>query len=649
MSEGATRLADGTSVEARWFGRPSAPLFGWVHHPACTASGAVVLCPPLFSDAVAAHPAYVELARQLAARGCAVIRFDYFGTGDAAGDATGPRLADEWVDSVGWASEVVRAVAPGPLSLAGVRMGALLAAAGAERLGGVDGLGLLDPSPSGRAFLRQQRAIHALRFGDEPRGDEVELPRVLLDAPGAASLKALRLPASPPARRTLVLVRPDDPWSGAWSVGEHGVEIERLAAGEQEAFLEVDPLESRLPWGAIGRLAEWLADIEDAAAPDAAAAPDEAGAPDAVGAPGPSIGDTEARQTVGVPLGSGRPRRPGPAWSSPGTVSLEVGDGGAMYTVQERPLRLGPVGLFGIETAPVPSPVGTVAGSGAGARRPVVVFLSSGADYHAGPSRLWVTLARQWAAQGFRCVRVDLSGLGDSPERPGQARGVLRAPEAFDDVADVVAALADDPRQVVLVGLCSGAYQALEGALELGTLGALAVNPALRFTPPETIDGGPPSPRRQLCIHRPAWIGSARAWLPAWLGAWAGGLRQRWRRSRPHAGGDEWKAVLVRRGVQVYCVAGELESRAVWPSDPEQRREWEATGRYRVDVVEGLDHALLAASHRSLVVERLTEHLHRMADAAVTAPTAPPGPASPPRPSGRTDDRVAADRVVGVR
>jgi dienelactone hydrolase len=75
-------------------------------------------------------------------------------------------------------------------------------------------------------------------------------------------------------------------------------------------------------------------------------------------------------------------------------------------------------------------------------------------------------MARSWAAQGVRVLRVDLGGLGDSPTRQGRQPDVVYPAEAIEDVVDAARFIApEDPEGVVLVGLCSGGYHALEGAL----------------------------------------------------------------------------------------------------------------------------------------------------------------------------------------
>jgi alpha/beta superfamily hydrolase len=98
--------------------------------------------------------------------------------------------------------------------------------------------------------------------------------------------------------------------------------------------------------------------------------------------------------------------------------------------------------------------------------RRAVVMLNAGAIHHVGPNRLYVTLARRLAATGVLAVRVDLSGLGDSPPRPGAAENVVYGEHAIRDIAATVAWVrARGAAEVAIVGLCSGAYHALKAAV----------------------------------------------------------------------------------------------------------------------------------------------------------------------------------------
>jgi pimeloyl-ACP methyl ester carboxylesterase len=156
--------------------------------------------------------------------------------------------------------------------------------------------------------------------------------------------------------------------------------------------------------------------------------------------------------------------------AAPGTATMSgPKSGGAAdeVTVTEDIKRLGRNQLFAVVAQPTgPSPEVTV------------VLLNGGTTDHTGPGRLWVDLARSWASAGARVVRVDLSGIGDSPARPGQPVDAVYSPHALQDVADIVEEVSPgNPSAVVLMGLCSGAYHAIRAGTDLGVGGVVAVNP----------------------------------------------------------------------------------------------------------------------------------------------------------------------------
>lgn len=92
-------------------------------------------------------------------------------------------------------------------------------------------------------------------------------------------------------------------------------------------------------------------------------------------------------------------------------------------------------------------------------QRPFVVLLNAGLVHRVGPFGLSIELARSLAARGFRVLRFDQSGLGDSPPCP------IRAPIEQQVVADGRAALdflaaRYGARRFAIGGLCSGALNA---------------------------------------------------------------------------------------------------------------------------------------------------------------------------------------------
>ena len=109
----------------------------------------------------------------------------------------------------------------------------------------------------------------------------------------------------------------------------------------------------------------------------------------------------------------------------------------------------------------------------------------------------------------MHCLRMDLGGVGDSPLHgpPGDAVE-LPAERALDDVAEAVAFLApDDPRDVVLLGLCSGAFHSLLAAPSTGVGGVAVLNPLRLPTPGVQVSGVDRRPHRR----RPGGVVGRRA------------------------------------------------------------------------------------------------------------------------------------------
>ncbi len=533
-----------------WFGPEHRPLFGWVHGPADRRSaGAVVLCPPLARELACAHYTYRLLAEELAEAGMLAIRFDYDGTGDSAGSERDPGRVAAWLESIGEAIALARRCGVTNVSLVGMRMGALLAAVAAARQGGVDGLVLWDPLASGRSFLREQSALQRLRSDLKPLDDgRVELPGFVYSAETVAELGALAMPE--PARvprRALVLTRPErTPLNGL--IERLGVEPELGEAIGQDQLLEVEPLYHEIPKATSARIVEWLGKEE-----------------------------AEPRVELNVPV---RDR-------------ASFHHDGARLT--ERFVWLGDVSMFGVVTEPEQR-----------LDAPSIMLLNAGNDWHVGPNRLWVDVARRWAALGFRCLRFDESGLGDSPARPGVRSHVVRLPETFEDVHEAQDSLEPgDPTNVIMVGLCSGGYQALENALVRPARGVYAINPILHFTPPE-LAWGPMDPRRRICFPSSSLVSAYRN-IPGLAPLRRGVRGIAWRALRLlHRDRDpsSWLDELRESGVRVLVIGGENETRPF--GTPAGTGDAELV---QIEVVPGLDHALMPAWHRDAVLQRMTEHL----------------------------------------
>ncbi len=107
-------------------------LHGVLYAPAQGRGELCVICDPFAEEKKCAQRVLTEMARALAERGIAALRFDYRGTGDSEGSFVdfGP---EEWLTDVLTACSFAREqLAAGGIGLLGLRVGATLAARAAE-------------------------------------------------------------------------------------------------------------------------------------------------------------------------------------------------------------------------------------------------------------------------------------------------------------------------------------------------------------------------------------------------------------------------------------------------------------------------------------------------------------------------------------
>jgi len=151
----------------------------------------------------------------------------------------------------------------------------------------------------------------------------------------------------------------------------------------------------------------------------------------------------------------------------------------------------------------------------------------------------------------------------DSPDRQAE-RGQWQSckPEAFDDVVDAVGWVSpDNPSNVILVGLCSGGYQALESALAIRPRGVVAINPMTSFVPPESLAGLQVDPRRLIVFPSDDVVENFReAKRPRNLRQRLPGLAWKLRLiTHPRRRSGRWLDQLVRQGTDTLLVCGDAE------------------------------------------------------------------------------------------
>jgi alpha-beta hydrolase superfamily lysophospholipase len=429
-------------AEPLYFGPEARPLFGCLHRAPAPARLGLVICNPFGYEAICSYRVLRHFAEATAAAGVPTLRFDYDGTGNSAGHDREPERLASWVASVGHAIESLRAQSGvDRVALLGVRLGALIAALAASRRGDVDSLVAIAPVIAGKAHVRELRALQmSLVLMPTPPGvvDEEGVQQALgfpLTAATKAELSATDLARleRAPAPAVLLLERDDLPADEAWPqhLAALGVGVDRRRLpGYVEMVLGAES--SKVPAEMVRATTEWL------------------------GARAAGLAGETSRAAASPPApAASRRARFGDVVES----AQLLGEGGS---------------LFGVLSTPASPP----------ATRRGLLLLNAGAIHQIGPNRLYVALARRWAALGHAVLRLDVAGIGDSLPSPGRPENVVYTDDASDDVRQGLAFLRQQPgvTEVHALGLCSGGYNAFKAAVAGVPLdGVLLINPLTFF------------------------------------------------------------------------------------------------------------------------------------------------------------------------
>jgi len=427
MSERAEQFNE----ESLWFGASGRSLFGRLTTPVGqTSLGGVLLSPPIGRESRQARRALRGLAILLAIDGYVSLRYDHFATGDSSGSMDDNEFDRAWVEGVEQGTELLRSLGSSPISAVGMRMGAtIVGTAASEYELGLSSFVMWDPCESGHTYLRELSALGALRRDviTSELGAPTKMLEYALSDEAASRMNQFSLnePTTRPlAHRVLVVVRDDRATSKKFRSRWDAPHVDWTTTSEQGSMLETLLPSTVQPTSTIAQIRAWLT------------------------APAP------------LPASFSNPRR---------SRDAVVMKGPNTFAVRESVVELGPRRMFGI----VSEPVGDAEG-------PLIVMVNGVNEDHVGPARLWVELSRRWASLGLRCVRFDLSDLGESPWLPSQPDRPVFDKTRLQDIVDAVRTLVPgSPENSVLIGYCNGAQLALEVALELKTRGVCAMNPQI--------------------------------------------------------------------------------------------------------------------------------------------------------------------------
>ncbi|WIG56962.1 MAG: hypothetical protein OJF61_002750 [Rhodanobacteraceae bacterium] len=514
-------VRDGYIADAGWFGPEYRARFGWLYTPdhACSTIG-IVIVPPFGRDETCAHRTLRHLAEAGARCGFMSLRFDLDGCGDSAGGDADPDRVESWIISVHDACDCMRRAGAGKVVLVGVHLGATLAALAALRRDDLAALVAFNPVVRGRRWLHELHALQAAMDLQPPPAVEQEGGQAAsgfwLSPSTCEALTKIDLTRmAAPVPRVLLLERDDLP-GGQWRdhLQAEGCQVEqRRIPGYVDMM--ADPHLNQVAQVFIDTCIDYVRGVAGH--------------------------ERTGTATPALPLRPFATLHAGDTWVRETVVS--PGDG-----------------IFGILAEPMDSQPDRT-----------LLVLNAGAVHHIGVSRFDVGFSRRMAASGMQVLRMDLTGIGDSPARAGAIENATYGVDGVKDIGVCVEWLRGrGARELIIGGMCSGASHALRAALAGQAVDAAYLVNCGVFLPRPGFESGADRRFNQIA-HYGKSVRSARSWRKllsgrvdlrrvALVAAWKialeskGALRNGARRIGVPLRGDLDRgfATLARRGVKVH-------------------------------------------------------------------------------------------------
>lgn len=429
-----------------YFGAKDKPLLGWLHTTDSKQhlNTGVIVCPPLAVEYMNSYRSLRYVADYFALAGIPALRFDYHGTGDSSGIEEDENRIEDWLNSIEQACTQLKTMTGcSKVGLFGLRMGATLASVFAES-NPIDFLTVWAPLYSGRSYVRE---IKLLQMAGTNQLDD----NSLLEAGGmgywpqtVANLANINLTNIIPKAKNILIVPRDEQMSDtklcdAWQAKSLNVE-QKTYLGSSNIL--IDAHLTTIPHQSIQKMVQWAKKACDTYVT-------------------PNVTKASSQQflsTANILHTSGCNQKQNPEYSK----------------VQESIFYFGENNqFFGILTESEKSK---------NCQQPTVIIPNSGANHRVGPSRLYVILARELSLLGFRCLRIDVPGIGDSIISNLETENVEYINSASNVISTAIQTLESNYKnnKFISMGLCSGAYFSFHAALdltEINIIESILINP----------------------------------------------------------------------------------------------------------------------------------------------------------------------------
>jgi len=433
--------------DAIYFGESGKHLLGWIHSTKSQqySNTGVVICAPLAVEYMNSYRSLRYVADYFALAGNPVLRFDYHGTGDSSGIEEDDNRVQEWLSNINLAiNELKNRSGCKNIVLFGFRMGATLAALVAEKTP-IDSLIIWAALSSGKKYIRQITLLQktsAIQTIDDSSN--------ILEAGGmgywdqtVTDLKSIDLSEIIPQVKHVLIIPQEEQLSDTklqkiWS--SKGVNVTQLNLLGSASML-VDAHKATVPVQAIKSIVQWVVKNSN-------------------------------HEMINSQLNESEDNK---------SINTEIKFKSCHdFTANSLPSKIHEKLIYFGEKKNYISILSETDKSKKN-NLPTIIIANSGANHRVGPSRLYVLLARELSLLGFRVLRIDVPGIGDSIVSNQSIENIEYVNSSSEKISAVIKSLSPEPEdEFILMGLCSGAYFSFHAALDLhhmNIIESILINP----------------------------------------------------------------------------------------------------------------------------------------------------------------------------
>ena len=377
----------------------------------------LIICPPVGIDYMNSHRSLRHLADEIAQMGTPCLRLDYLGTGNSA---DGLRTDDisNFLNSIQKAYQFIQNdLKVKQIALLGFRFGATLAALASEKLD-IEYLILWSGIYQGRSLLREIRLLQKMSTIVDTKSETIDAGGWEINKLTQDAIHNININKIVPRTNNILILTADKSSKHKKLINSWESESKDITLCEAAGVAEmlVDAHDTVVPKQAIHEIKNWIR---------------------------PSLTDHNFHVT---------PK------TSAQLECIDVLTNESFKVKQSLHFFHNKIDQFYIKTTHTQNIEKTL---------PLVILLNSGSNHHVGPHRLYVTISRMLSREGFTCIMLDLPGLGESISQDNQAENLCYMANPTESIKACIEHAGTSENGVVLMGLCSGAYHAFLGAIEL--------------------------------------------------------------------------------------------------------------------------------------------------------------------------------------